>query len=173
MPLVEELEQLLKDLVGYVEVFVLAFKPMLGEHAAVQVRDASVGRDEVLRPLLQRTVEPVLEKIAQEAPVEGIELVLASRLLHPLELVAEVVLVLIEKALLLDEVAEHEPVEHDRRIPLAILIAGDAQNALDELVVLLLEALVELLRHLRRVHQERGVDAIHHIDDGRLLVEGE
>ena len=42
--MIKELEQFLKDLVGDIEFLVLAFKPMLGKHAAVQIRYASVGR---------------------------------------------------------------------------------------------------------------------------------
>ena len=173
MPLVEEREELLEDLVGNVDVAIAGFDLVFGEHAAVQIGNATVGLDEILCPPFGRLVEPVAEQVPEKAPVKRIELVLAARLLHPCELVGQIVLVQVEEALLLNEVAEHKAVEHDRRVPLAIRIVLDALNAFHKLIMLLSEALVELLRHSRRVYQERGVDAIHHIDDGRLFVERE
>ena len=88
---------------------------------------------------------------------------------------AEIVRVAVEEALLLDEVAEHETVQHDRGIPFAVALFGQILNALHKRLVLDTETAIEVLRHLVGIHQKRGVHAIHHVHDGhaRIRIEPE
>src|SRR5438093_1418798 len=78
--------------------------------------------------------------------VEGEELVGARRMTHALESIAQIVAVAVEKALLLDEVDEHQSVQHQRRVPLGVLLAAETGNEAEESVVFRLEAVVEALR---------------------------
>ena len=64
--------------------------------------------------------ETLMEQAQKEIAVEGIELVLPVLGAHPLQPVAEIVAVVVEEALALDEVDEHQAVEHHGGIPLAI-----------------------------------------------------
>ena len=83
---------------------------------------------------------------------------------------AEIVRVAVEEALLLDEVAEHETVQHDRGIPFAVALFGQILDARHKRLVLDTETAIEVLRHLVGVHQKRGVHAIHHVHDGYALI---
>ena len=172
-PLVEEIEDALEGLVGYVNILIRLLDGMFGEHAAIEIGDAAIGLLEIGRALRNRLVESILEEVLKERAIEGVELVFAARLLHPHKLVAEVVLVVVEKTLLLDEVAKHEPIEHDRSIPLSILLHRDVLYSLNKLLVLLAESLIELLRDLGSVDEKRLVDAIHDVDNRRGIVERE
>ena len=95
------------------------------------------------------------------------ELVLALLLLHALEAVAKIVAVAVEKALLLDEVDEHQPVEHQRGVPLPVGHGLDALDELQEGIVLRLEAVVEPLGD--PVHVEGGAQPGRHVDDGEVV----
>ena len=55
-------------------------------------------------------------------------------------------MVAVEEALALDEVDEHQPVQHHRRVPLLVLLDGNARDELEERGVLLAELVVESLR---------------------------
>ena len=72
------------------------------------------------RAVLARLPKPFVEQAEQEVAVEGVELVLALFLLAAVEPVAEVIGVAVEEALALDEIDEHQAVEHDGGIPLAV-----------------------------------------------------
>ena len=52
-------------------------------------------------------------------------------------------MVAVEEALALDEVDEHEPVQHHRGVPLLVLLDGNARDELEESGVLLAELVVE------------------------------
>ena len=92
-----------------------------------------------------------MEQAEQEVAVEGIELVLALFLCAQRQPVAQVVAVAVEKALALDEIDEHQAVEHDRGIPLAVGALGDAVDELEKRRMLLLELVVEALGHALHV----------------------
>ena len=87
----------------------------------------------------QRLVKESEKKVA----VEGVELVLAVLFAHLAESIAEVVSVPIQKTLSLNEVNEHQAVEHHAGIPLLIGAVGDTADELQECRVLLLEPVVE------------------------------
>ena len=59
----------------------------------------------------------------QKALVEGFEkLVFATLLLHPTKFVSQIMLIAIKETFLLDEIAKHQAIEHNRCIPLLALI---------------------------------------------------
>src|SRR5262249_10946761 len=89
--------------------------------------------------------EPFMKEAQEEVTVEGVELVLAMLGPHAREPVAKVAAVAVQEALALDEIDEHQPVQHHRGIPLAV---GGLRNAGDELekhCVLFLKTIVEAL----------------------------
>ncbi len=86
--------------------------------------------------------------------VEAVELIRAALLLDELEPVAQVKAVVVQETLLLDEVDEHQAVEHHRGVPLAVVFQGDAVDELQEGGVFLLEQLVEAFGDT--VHVEGG-----------------
>ena len=96
-----------------------------------------------------------MEEPQEEMPVEGEELVLSLAGLHHLQPVAQVILVAVQKALLLDEVDEHQSVEHQGGVPCPIVFGRDTLHELEEGGMFLLEAVVEPLGNL--VHVERGL----------------
>ena len=59
----------------------------------------------------------------------------------------EVIRVIAQKALLLDEIDEHEAVEHDRGIPLEYLLVRNTLDEFEERIMLFLETVVESLGH--------------------------
>ena len=169
-PLIEEGEKALKDLVRDVNVLVLLLKGVQFKHTAVQIGDAPELLEKTLRA--PGRVESILEQLAQEPLVErAVELVLAAFHLHLDKLVLEIHWIKVEELLLLDEVAEHQPIQHHRGIPLPLLLVVNALNALDKLVMLLAEALVELLRHIVLVDQERRIDLVDHFNDRRFFLQ--
>src|SRR5262245_51595739 len=88
-----------------------------------------------------------MEESKQEVAVEAQELVLALVLLNQLDAAGQVIQVAVQKALLLDEVHEHQPVEHERGVPFTVSHVRDAFDKCQECAMLGLEAVVELLRH--------------------------
>ena len=89
-----------------------------------------------------------MEQPQQKVAVEGLEFVLALGLTDHLQAVAQVVGVAVQEALLLDEVDEHQAVEHQRRVPLQVGVSFDALDELEERRVFVFEPLVELLGDL-------------------------
>jgi hypothetical protein len=113
------------------------------EKAAVEVRDAPAEPFELRRPLLP--AEPFVKETQKEVSVERVEPVLAMFGTHPIQPVAEVVSVAVEETLPLDEVDEHQAVEHDGGVPLAVGTLGDAGGELEKGRVFLLKSVVEAL----------------------------
>ena len=71
-----------------------------------------------------------MEQPQQEVAVETVELVLAAFRLAPGKALAEIIGVAVEKALALNEVDEHQAVEHHGRIPFAVAHVADTINEL-------------------------------------------
>jgi hypothetical protein len=141
------------------------------EEAAIQIRDAAQQVLEFLGPGL--AAQALVEQPQQEVAVKRIELVLAFLLLATLEPVAEVVRIAVQEALPLDEIDEHQAVEHDGRIPLAV---GGIINALDDLEetgVLFFELVVEPFGDVFHVESLPRPAGHVHQGQGFLLVEGE
>ena len=100
--------------------------------------------------------ETFMEESKQEVSVEGKELILAPRGLHHPQTVSEVVTITVQEPLLLDEVDEHEAVEHERRIPLAVALSLDPFNEAKKGVVLALESFVEAFGDALNVERLAG-----------------
>lgn len=174
-PRVEELEQADKGIVLDVNVRIVAFQLVFLEHAAVKVGYAPIHVLELVAML--RRVQPSVEQLGKEAAVEGLEkAVLTTLTLHPPQLFLQIVEVAVKETFLLYEVAEHEAVEHDGRVPLlvAVLRGGylvvDATDEVGKRLVFLAEARVEVLGDFFRVHGKCALYALLHVHDGGLFV---
>src|SRR5258708_32245043 len=99
--------------------------------------------------------ESLVEEFQQEVAIEAMELVLAAFLLHAPQAVREIIGIAIEparqlrieEALALDEVDEHQAVEHERGIPLAVSLHLNPLDKLQERSMFQFEAVVELSGH--------------------------
>ena len=89
--------------------------------------------------------QPLVEQPQQEFPVEALELIRPVLFLDSLEAVAEIVFVAVQKALLLDEVDEHQTVEHKGGVPVPIALRGEPVDELLKVGQFLLEAVIEAL----------------------------
>ena len=98
-----------------------------------------------------------MKEAEQKVAIERLELVLALDLVDQPHAVAQVVDVAVEEALFLNEVHEHQAVEHEGRVPFEIGGRLDALDELEEGSVLGLEAVVELLRDLIYVECRLGL----------------
>src|SRR2546425_6683196 len=87
-------------------------------------------------------------------------------LLHQTQLGAQVVVIAIKEALFLNEIDEHEPVEHERGIPLTIGFGLDTFDELEEGRMFGLKAVVEPPGDA--IHVE-GPDALSHRRNGEGL----
>ncbi len=143
VPGVEEGKKLFKGFVGHVDVVVCGFKLMHVEQAAVQIGD--VGADELGQACVARLglAQPFVEQAAQKLAVKAVELALACCLLHLLHAVLQIVLVSVQKAFFLDEIDEHQPVEHERGVPRAVCRLVQSGDEGGKGVVLGLELVVK------------------------------
>jgi hypothetical protein len=96
------------------------------------------------------------------------ELVVAPGLAHPCQAVAKIVGVAVEEPFLLNEVDEHQPIEHQRRVPLQIGLGLDPLDELEKRGMLGLKAVVELFGDL--IDVERSPRAAGHVHDGDLFL---
>jgi hypothetical protein len=95
---------------------------VLLKQAAIQVRNLAeqlVGGGGTIGFLPSEALE---EKRTEKFAVVSIGFSMAALR----ELVAQIILIVIQKALLLNEVEEHEPVNHDRGVPALHLLIRDA-----------------------------------------------
>ncbi len=144
---------MLKRLVGDGDLRVSALQHMDIEQPPVEVGHVTqqafnFGR---MFPLAQAFVK----ELQQEVAVEGMELVFAPFLPHAFESAGEVVGIAIEltwclciqEALALDEIDEHQTVEHEGGIPLAISLCDDPIDEVQKRGMFAFETVIELLRH--------------------------
>ena len=150
VPFVEEIEETAESLIGYVKSGIVLLYLVNIEHAAVQIGDAPI--DGFKRLVVVGCVQSVMEQTNEEAFVELVEeAVFALILLCPLQLMAQVIDIAIEEAFLLNEVTEHETVEHDTGVPLLVLVVligqlvVNARNKLGKVRMLLLKTCIEVL----------------------------
>ena len=101
------------------------------------------------------SVEPVMEQVDKKALIEMVEeAILALLLACPLQLVAQIIDITIQETFFLNEVTEHQPVEHHRGIPLfvlVLLIINMVVNACDKfgkVAVLFLKPGIEIFGNL-------------------------
>ncbi len=119
--------------------------------------------------------QPIMKQSQQEIPVESVELVLLLLLSHRLQAICEIVAVAIERkwrfcieeALALDEIDEHQAVQHQRGIPFAVALRGDAGDELQESRVFKFEPIIEFLCDALNI--ESLCDAPHHFQRAQLI----
>src|SRR5579859_131216 len=116
-----------------------------------------------------------MEKFQQEIPVEGLELVFTSLLLHPFEAIREIIAVTIERlrrfcieeALALDEIDEHQAVQHQRSVPFAVALRRNVCDKLQESRVFKFETVIEFL--CDALYIESLCDTPHHFQGAQLI----
>ena len=111
------------------------------EDAAVQVGHVAQQRAHFGRTLRRGQRKALEEERAEKIRVEVIH---APRLARR-QFVKQIVRIILEKAFFLDEVDEHQPVEHRRDVPALHRFIRDAVKELGKGIALFLEAVVELL----------------------------
>jgi hypothetical protein len=104
-----------------------------------------------------------MEKSDQEVAIESYELVYTALLLHEPQTIAQIMNIAVEEALLLDEVDEHHPIEHEGRVPLKVCYIPDSGNEALKDRVIALEPLVELLCDPLDI--ERNASATRNVND--------
>ena len=119
--LVEKIEQLLESLVGYIDPGIAFFQLVDLEKAAVKV-------GHLAEQLFQVAVEfaflcyfpkPVMEEPEKKVAIEGLEFILTLGLADQSQPVTKIFRVAVKKAFFLDEVHEHQAIEHERGVPLS------------------------------------------------------
>ena len=140
---VEEVEDSLERLVRYAYFLVVLFKFVNVEQPAVEKWHPAQERRQIRRPLRLGLSQALTKKTAKEHVVEPLEFTTSASFPDHFEAVAEVVRVIVQKALLLDEIDEHHPVEHERGVPLAVAQVRDALYEVVERLELLLELVIE------------------------------
>ncbi len=175
VPFVEEVEETAESLVGYVKSGIVLLYLVNIEHTAIQIRDAPI--DGFKRLVLVGCVQSVVEQADEESLVELFEeAVFALVLLCPLQLMTQVIDITIEETFLLNEVAEHEAVEHNAGVPLLVLVVlvgqvvVNACNELGEVGVLFLEACIEVFGDFLGVDEESRLHLLDDVKDGRRFV---
>ena len=118
------------------------------EQAAVEVRHLTQDRLEIRRALRGLLPQALVKQPEEEVAVKAQKLVLPLPLQDHLEAVLKVPSIAIKESFLLNEIDEHQPVEHERGVPLPVSIDWDALDELQEVGVFLLELVVELLGDL-------------------------
>jgi len=114
-----------------------------------------------------------VEETPQEDAVEVVETVRAARLANSLKTASQVVRVAVQESAPLDEVDEHQTVQHERRIPVDIRGTVDTLDETLEVLQFLLKMVVEALGHLLSV--ERALHAVRNERDREtfLLIQPE
>ena len=108
-----------------------------------------------------------MKETQQEVTIEGVEGILPSLATAAIEAVAKVVRVAVKEALALDEVDEHQAVEHDGGVPFLVALHGYPVNEAEEGGVFLFEHIVEALGNALDV--EGGTDTAGHVRQRHLL----
>ncbi len=172
MPLVlfEEIEEPLKGLVGYLNLIAVKFLDvMLQKKTAVQIWDIAKEVTD-----LGGAFSGLLGKTGEEERAEDVLVIpVFGGLFALLQFGHQVLVIAVEKALSLDEVDEHEAVQHDRCVPpleFVIRYAGDERQ---ERVMLGLEAVIEAFGDLLSVEGVPEPDDDSENREALFVIEGE
>lgn len=168
---VEVVEDGLEGLVGNLDVPAVAALGF-GALQFVDIEDAAVEIGHATEELFDGggaldRAQSVVEEFDKEVAVEAVELVLALLILDAVQPVPQIVPVPIEEALPLDEIEEHQPVEHHGGIPFVVPLIRNAGDEFDEGGMLLAEFFVEPLGD-PLVHVAPGPAC--HIEEGKVLL---
>ena len=140
---VEEVEYPLERLVRYAYLLVVLFKFVNVEQPAVEEWYPAQERREVRRPLRLGLSQALMKQTAQEHVIEPLEFTTSTTFPDHVEPAAEVMSIIVQKALLLDEIDEHHSIKHERGVPLAVALLGDALYEVVERRELLPELVIE------------------------------
>ena len=131
--------------------------------AAVEIGDFSEQAFHLAGAFGFRFREPLKEKWTEEVFVVSVDVFL----LAIFQLVAQIIYVVVQKTFPLDEVDEHQTVEHHRGVPALHLFIGNAVEEFEECVMLFLETVIKLLGNSFSV---KGCsDASGHVNERKVL----
>ena len=108
-------------------------------------------------------IKSIVEQTGKETTIEREELSFALPFLNPFQFVLQIVKIAVEKSFLLNEVAEHQAIEHHRSVPLLVVVVlclnmvVYAGNEISKRLVLLLESSIKVLCNFFRVDSKRSL----------------
>ena len=167
--MIEIIEDALKSFVGNLDVLAIAIRLLKFMHvkqAAVEIRDVAEQLFQIGRAIFAAFAEAFVEQAEQEVTVKCVELVLPVLLLATAEAVAEVIGIGVEEALALDEIDEHQAIEHDGRIPFGVGHLADAVNEVEEGFAVGVEVAIERFGDTLDVERSAGTPG--HRDGGQF-----
>ena len=165
---VEKRENLFKRLVGNVNLRVVLLQIMHLEQATVEIRDFAEQGRQLGRAVGFGLTQALVKQPQQEQPVETEKVALALLLAHPVQPVAQIIWISVEKTPLLNEVNEHHSVQHQRGVPLAVSQILDPLNKRQKRAVFFFEAVIESLGDF--LHIESRTHSARHIDKGEVFL---
>ena len=86
-----------------------------------------------------------MEQPEQEVAIKAVELVLPMFGFGFAQAIAEIIGVAIKEPFSLDEVEEHQPVQHDRRVPFVLTLVWNSSDELEKNFMLRTKLFVEAL----------------------------
>ena len=122
-------------------------------------------------------IKSIVEQTGKETTIEREELAFALPFLHPFQFVLQIVKIAVKESFLLNEVAEHQTIEHHRSVPLLVVVVlclnmvVYAGNEISKRLVLLLESSIKVLCNFFRVDSKRSLYSCLHVNNVCLLVE--
>ncbi len=140
---VEETEQALEGRIGYIDVGVGFLQLVHIEQSTVQIRYIADQAGQIGRAVGLGRAQPLVEQAAQEQSIKGMKPVPACLGLNLAQAVGQIVGVAVQKTLALDEVDEHQAIQHQRGVPLPVGRAGEALDERGKALVFGLEAVVK------------------------------
>ena len=170
LPLVKERKQRNKGFIGNVYLGIFTLYLMAVKHTAIQIRDAP---ELLLKlPVVGRFVQSIRKEAGQKTTIEGgKETVFATLLATPVQLIAQIVHIAVQKTFLLNKITEHQAVKHHRGIPLlvSVVLFGQfviyAPNEFCKCLMFLAEACIKVLGNFFGIDRESTVDSRLHIDN--------
>ena len=143
---------------------------MLVEHTAIKVGNAAINC--LKFSIVSRIIQPSVKQNTQKTFIETVEkLVITSLLLCPLQFITQIVWIKIQKAFLLNKVAEHQSVQHHRGVPLLISLNLYALNKRHKRIMLFFETCIEVFGYLTRIHLKSFMNTSGYIYNSDYLVD--
>src|SRR5574344_1077729 len=118
-------------------------------------------------------IQSVLEQMDKKLQIERTEEFISTPLLFaPFQFITKIIGLSIQEAFLLNEIAEHQTVEHHRSVPLLVAVlfqicdlVVNTRDKLGKGVVLFFETSIKVLGHLLTVDGESALDAFLYVYD--------
>ncbi|OAV68318.1 hypothetical protein Barb6XT_01075 [Bacteroidales bacterium Barb6XT] len=168
-PFVEKIKQVFKSFIGNINIFILFFQWMFIKQAAVEIGDTPINPFKII--IMLRAVQTTMKQCAQKTFVEYSEkLVFSLLLLSPFQFLPQIIRVKIQKAFFLNEIAEHQSVEHYRYIPLLVAFHFNATNKRQKRCMLFFETGIEVFGYFGCVYFKSSMYADRNIYNSYFLV---